>query len=209
MDESPVATIHIDGAARGNPGPAAFAYVITRDGAPAVEDKGYLGSTTNNQAEYTALVKALERAARLGAKRLVVHSDSELLVKQMNGIYRVKNEELRTLYQQAKELCGHFDQVSIRHVGRGHNARADRLCNEALDAEQGPRAFPRGQQRQRSAGADLSREAALREEAVLCLRAAAAVWARGDSHQPPPEDVWEQLWSIIEDHGVLRKPRAP
>jgi len=207
-DATPL-TIHIDGAARGNPGPAAFAYVITRVGGPAVEEKGYLGPTTNNQAEYTALVKALERAARLGARRLVVHSDSELLVKQMNGLYRVKNEDLRALYDQAKELCGRFDLVTIRHVGRADNARADRLCNEALDAEQGSRAAPGGRPSQRSGGPELSREAALREEAVTCLRAAAAVWARGDSHHPPPEDVWEQLWSIIEEHGVLRRPRAP
>jgi len=205
MDDSPLLTIHIDGAARGNPGPAAFAYVITREGAPAVEGKGALGSTTNNKAEYTALVKALERAVELGAKRLLIYSDSELLVKQMNGEYRVKNEELRALYARAKELCGRFDVVSFRHVGRGENARADRLCNEVLDSERGPQSFsgaPPGKQ-----GPGPSRESALREEAVTCLRAAAGVWARGDAHDPPPEDVWDQLWSIIEDHGVLRKAR--
>jgi ribonuclease HI len=86
--------INIDGAARGNPGPAAFAYVITREGAPPVEAAGCIGIATNNVAEYTALVRALERARDLGGKRLLIRSDSELLVKQMNGVYKVKNDSL-------------------------------------------------------------------------------------------------------------------
>src|SRR5207253_4288729 len=96
MAELPLLTIHTDGAARGNPGPAAYAYVIAREGQPPVEEAGLLGETTNNQAEYIALVKALAHALDLGAQhRVVVHSDSELMVKQLNGEYRVKNEELR------------------------------------------------------------------------------------------------------------------
>ncbi len=125
--------IHIDGAARGNPGPAAFAFIIQKEGAPALEEKGTLGTMTNNLAEYTALVRALERARELGAERLIVHSDSELLVKQMNGEYRVKNPDLRMLYDRARELGGQFKQVVIRHVPREQNSGADRLCNEALD----------------------------------------------------------------------------
>ena len=108
--------IHIDGAARGNPGPAAFAFIIQKEGAPALEEKGTLGTMTNNLAEYTALVRALERARELGAERLIVHSDSELLVKQMNGEYRVKNPDLRVLYDRARELGSQFKQVVIRHV---------------------------------------------------------------------------------------------
>src|SRR5205085_2832370 len=99
------------------------------------EEKGTLGSATNNIAEYTALVRALEHAARLGARRLLVYSDSELLVKQMSGEYRVKNDSLRALFEDAKLLCRDFDQVTIRHVPRAQNADADRLCNEALDGE--------------------------------------------------------------------------
>ena len=118
MGEPSTFTIHIDGAARGNPGPAAFAYVIERDGEPPIEDKGCLGTSTNNQAEYTALVKVLERAAQLQARRLLIHSDSELLVKQMNGVYRVKNEDLRQLYEQAKRLAAQFERVTLRHVLR-------------------------------------------------------------------------------------------
>src|SRR5881392_2669478 len=95
MSEPAVYTIHTDGAARGNPGPAAFAYVIEQPGSPAIEVKGTLGETTNNVAEYTALLRALEHAKRLGAWQVLVHSDSELMVNQMQGKYKVKNEGLR------------------------------------------------------------------------------------------------------------------
>src|SRR5437870_5310540 len=93
--------IHIDGAARGNPGPAAYAFVIEQPGAPTIEEAGRLGSATNNIAEYTALVKVLERLAALPAQRLRIYSDSELLVKQMTGEYRVKNEDLKALSDEA------------------------------------------------------------------------------------------------------------
>src|SRR5439155_19349150 len=105
-------TIHTDGAARGNPGPAAFAYVIARDGAPPIEECGCLGRMTNHQAEYTALVRGLEHTARLGTEHHVqILSDSELMVKQMRGEYRVKNEELRDLYEEAQELARRFPSV--------------------------------------------------------------------------------------------------
>src|SRR5260370_35018393 len=135
----PVATsgflsINIDGAARGNPGPAAYAYVIVRNGQPVDEKAACLGKATNNIAEYTALVKALERAAELGGERLIIQSDSELLVKQMNGEYRVKNDQLRLLHDQAQQQCLQFGQVTFRHVPRAENSRADQLCNAALDA---------------------------------------------------------------------------
>src|SRR6516162_7645488 len=124
-----ILTIHIDGAARGNPGPAAFAYVISRPGEADIEEKGCLGKATNNVAEYTALVRALEHAAQLGGDDVRVRSDSELLVKQMNGEYRVKNLDLRSLYLQAKELTRRFKRVSILHIPRAENSRADDLCN--------------------------------------------------------------------------------
>jgi ribonuclease HI len=197
-------TIHIDGAARGNPGPAAFAYVIARNGEPIIEDHGCLGSSTNNQAEYTALIRALRRAAELGGRRLRILSDSELLVKQMNGEYRVKNPDLRVLHDEARQLRGRFDAVSIQHVARAQNAHADRLCNEALDGERrgesGGALDPR-----RSGSLAGPREEAVREEAVRCLQAAAASWARGNPADPPPEAVWDQLWTVLEDHGVLRR----
>ena len=133
-------TIHTDGASRGNPGPAAFAYVIARDGEEPIEEAGKIGRMTNNQAEYIALVRALEHALELGEHhRVVVHSDSELLVKQMSGEYRVKNEDLRDLYEEARDLCGRFrGGVTFQHVRREQNARADALGNEALDGLREP-----------------------------------------------------------------------
>ncbi len=125
--------VYVDGAARGNPGPAAYAFVIYHDGEPVLEDNGFLGRATNNVAEYTALVKALERAAELKATHLDIRSDSELLVRQMRGEYRVKNEHLRPLYEEASRLARRFEAVSISHVPREENREADRLCNEALD----------------------------------------------------------------------------
>src|SRR4051812_3200749 len=103
MPQAGLLTIHTDGASRGNPGEAAFSYVIAREGRSPIENGGRLGLMTNNQAEYTALVKALEHALRLGAHhRLMVHSDSELMVKQMRGEYKVKNADLRDLYEKAR-----------------------------------------------------------------------------------------------------------
>src|SRR5207245_2905255 len=96
--------IHIDGAARGNPGPAAFALVMEGPGLAPVEENGCLGKATNNVAEYTALVRALERAAAIHARRVVIYSDSELLVKQMNGEYRVRHPDLQSLFSEAKQL---------------------------------------------------------------------------------------------------------
>ena len=128
-------TIHTDGASRGNPGEAAFAFVIERDGQPPVEEAGRLGRLTNNQAEYTALVRALERALELGAgHRLVILSDSELMVKQVNGEYKVKNEALKLLWVDAQELADKLGKVTFTAVRREHNELADRLVNEALDA---------------------------------------------------------------------------
>jgi ribonuclease HI len=203
-------TIHTDGAARGNPGPSAFAYVIARDGAPPIEECGCLGRMTNNQAEYTALVRGLEHAARLGTDQAVqVFSDSELMVKQMRGEYRVKNEELRDLYEQARELADRFASVRFQHVRREQNSRADALCNEALDGKRGGGA-PAGTKaapKPAKKAAPVT-DAAVREEAVACLRAAAEAWARGGAGAVTPELVWEQLWSILEEHVALRMKRA-
>jgi ribonuclease HI len=206
MEEAALLTIHIDGASRGNPGPAAFAYVIARDGQPVVEEAECLGRTTNNIAEYTALVRALERAAALGGKRLFVRSDSELLVKQMNGLYQVKNDKIRALYDEARRLRSRFAAVSIAHVPRAENSRADRLCNEVLDGQRDTE--PRPASRRASGGG--TRLDAVREEAVACLRAAAEAWSRGSPGTLSPEAVWEQLASILEENRVLRAPgRGP
>ena len=131
MSDAEFWSVHIDGAARGNPGPAAYAFVLKHGDTSPIEEKGCLGSATNNLAEYTALVRALRKAAELGAKRLLVHSESQLLVKQMNGEYRVKNESLKELFDEAKQLARQFQVVTLRHVPRSQNSDADRLCNEA------------------------------------------------------------------------------
>jgi len=199
MTDTDVFTIHTDGAARGNPGPAAYSYVIERPGLPDIEVKERLGETTNNVAEYTALVQALEHARTLGAKRLVVESDSDLMVQQVNGTYRVKNEGLRPLFERARQLCKRFDSVTLRHVRREENTHADRLCNEALD---GDKIRPKTKAKTKKVAPE--RAERVREEAVQCLRTMAGAWARGNPHEPRPEDVWDQLWSILEDGGVLR-----
>jgi ribonuclease HI len=206
MSASGVLRIHTDGAARGNPGPAAFAYVIEREGAPDIEEKGFLGNKTNNVAEYTALVKALEHAARLGARRLDLRTDSDLMVNQIKGTYKVKNEGLRPYYERARVLLREFDAWDLRHVPREQNSRADRLCNEALDSAQGKPAAAAKRSKAAAAPSDL-RVDAVRAEALDCLRAVAAAWARGNPEDPKPEAVWEQLWTILEESGVLRPPR--
>jgi formyltetrahydrofolate-dependent phosphoribosylglycinamide formyltransferase len=125
---------HIDGASRGNPGPAAAGFILTDPVANQSQAKAFcIGQATNNVAEYTALVKALEAAKRIGAEQLTVFSDSELLVKQINGQYKVKSEQLRPLFRQAVDLLGEFEDWKVRHITRDKNKEADELVNQALD----------------------------------------------------------------------------
>jgi ribonuclease HI len=129
------ARLYTDGGARGNPGPAAFAYVLEADDGTVLAAHGEkIGVATNNVAEYRALIAGLEKALELGVDQLEVVSDSELMVKQMRGEYRVKNAALRQLFDAAERLERRLPRVSYHHVRRGHNERADRLVNEALDA---------------------------------------------------------------------------
>src|SRR2546427_11762223 len=123
-----------DGSARGNPGPAGYGVVIKDEtGKKIAELSQYLGHQTNNFAEYQGLIAALEYAIKHGAKALKVISDSELLVRQIKGIYKVKNAALRDLHARAKELIAQLDWFSIGHALRAHNQEADRLANEAMD----------------------------------------------------------------------------
>jgi len=214
---SGIATLHIDGASRGNPGPAAYAIVLARPGEPVVEESQTIGNATNNVAEYTALVEGLGLACELGVKSLAVLSDSELLVKQMNGEYRVKNPDLIELYQEAKRLAGGFATVSITHVRREQNKRADELGNAALDG----RPYRRGEPpppppppRRAAAGTKpaapraLVNDSQVRDDALAILRSAAQTWASGGMGAVPVDSVWEQLWSVLEDGNVLRKSKA-
>jgi ribonuclease HI len=124
-----------DGGARGNPGPAAYAYVLEAEDGDVLAAEGVpIGRATNNVAEYSGLVAGLRRALELGVKHVELVSDSELMVKQMRGEYRVKNEGLRPLYDEAQRLAREIGDVEYRHVRRAENELADRLVNEALDA---------------------------------------------------------------------------
>jgi ribonuclease HI len=186
--------IHTDGACRGNPGPSAFAFVIARDGHPPIEEAGRIPDTTNNQAEYTALVRALERAVSLASPQpIVIHSDSELMVKQMNGQYRVKDAGLKPLYERAVLLKSQLGQpVKFVHVRREYNKRADELCNEVLDGRRisTPPVVPRV-------------GPSLQQKAIAQLTMAAVQWARGSATQPRPEAVWQQLWELLRSEGAL------
>jgi ribonuclease H / adenosylcobalamin/alpha-ribazole phosphatase len=129
------AKLSTDGGARGNPGPAAFGYVLeTEDGDILAAHGERIGRATNNVAEYRGLVAGMAKAAELGVRDLEVVSDSELLVKQMTGEYRVKNYALRELWEKASNLERKFARVRYTAVRRDHNELADRLVNEALDA---------------------------------------------------------------------------
>jgi probable phosphoglycerate mutase len=124
-----------DGGARGNPGPAAYAYVLEdADGDVLAAHGEAIGVATNNVAEYSALIAGLEKAVELGVRELEVVSDSELMVKQMRGEYRVKHPGLRVLWEEATQLARPFASVRYTAVRRQHNELADRLVNEALDA---------------------------------------------------------------------------
>ena len=126
--------VHVDGGARGNPGPAAAGCVIsTPDGETLAEHAQLLGSATNNVAEYRALLLGLEQARRLGAEEVDVIGDSELIAKQVQGVYKVKHPSMRPLHLQAIEALRGFRSWSIRTVPRAQNAHADALVNDALD----------------------------------------------------------------------------
>lgn len=126
--------VNVDGGARGNPGPAAIAAVVQDSGGGVLEERGKkIGRATNNVAEYKALLLGIERAAALGARELELVGDSELIVKQVKGEYKVKDATMRELHAEVKRALRGFDSWSIRHVRREHNREADRLVNEALD----------------------------------------------------------------------------
>jgi ribonuclease HI len=184
-------TIYTDGASRGNPGAAAFAYIISRDGHPPIEHAERLPDTTNNQAEYTALVEALRKAAELGATGKVrIHSDSELMVKQMRGEYRVKDEGLRGLYDEARELAAQLPGgVTYTHVRRAQNKRADELCNLALDGKW-------VEEKVASSPATVA-ALALQDDAILLLQAALESTPR-----PSAEALWRSVVTLLARHGV-------
>lgn len=128
--------LHTDGGARGNPGPAAAGICLTDadTGLPVHEAGFYLDHATNNVAEYTGMLRGLQHAVELGASRISVRSDSELMVRQINGQYRVKAAGLKPLYQDVMALLNRFESWDVQHVRREANRRADQLANAAMDA---------------------------------------------------------------------------
>ncbi len=127
--------VNVDGGARGNPGPAAIAAVVRGADGKVLEERGErIGRATNNVAEYRALLLGIERARELGANELELVGDSELIVRQVKGEYKVKDATMRTLHEQVRRALEPFEAWSVRHVRREQNAEADRLVNEVLDA---------------------------------------------------------------------------
>ena len=132
MDET--LTLQFDGGSRGNPGPAGIGVVVSAaDGTALVTLGRFIGRATNNVAEYRALITAMEEALKLGAKRVLIRGDSELIIKQMRGEYRVKNPDLRVLYGEAQFLYHQFDEARLEHNLRHKNQLADKLANLAMD----------------------------------------------------------------------------
>lgn len=133
--------VYSDGGARGNPGPAAIGAVVVDESTDPptslVRISEAIGEATNNVAEYRALIAGLEAAARVGAVEVDVRADSELVIRQLEGRYRVRNAGLQPLHRRARALLAGFHQVSLRHVRREENTEADALVNEALDAASG------------------------------------------------------------------------
>jgi len=132
MDEQLI--LQFDGGSRGNPGPAGIGVVVSAaDGTPLVTLGRFIGRATNNVAEYRALITAMQEAKKLGAKRILIRGDSELVIKQMKGEYRVKNPDMKLLYDEAQELIADFESAKIEHNLRNKNELADTLANLAMD----------------------------------------------------------------------------
>lgn len=137
MTATDAVVLYTDGASRGNPGDAAWAYVIVRGGAVAASSSGYIGTATNNVAEYHAVINGLRAAQAFTQGRLKVRSDSELVVRQLTGRYRITKEHLADLADEVRRLMRNFSEVGFESVPREHPCiqLADRLCNERLDTE--------------------------------------------------------------------------
>ncbi|KLK89012.1 ribonuclease H [Methanoculleus sediminis] len=137
MTKTDAVTLYTDGASRGNPGDAAWAYVIVRDDSVVAGRSGYIGTATNNVAEYHAVINGLDAAREFTSGRLTVRSDSELVVRQLTGRYRITKEHLADLAEEVRRRMRHFAEIGFESVPREHPCIrvADRLCNETLDAK--------------------------------------------------------------------------
>ena len=179
------ARLWTDGGARGNPGPAASAFVLEGDDGTVLDARGEaIGVATNNVAEYRALVAGLAQAAEMGVDEVAVVSDSELLVKQMRGEYKVKNADLRPLFERAQELADGFrGGVTYVHVRRELNNRADQLGNDALDGK-----------RRRDEEVDEEPGVSMTDEIIACLELAGL--------ESNAKATWRRITEILTRHGV-------
>jgi GxxExxY protein len=195
------AVMHIDGGARGNPGPAACAVVVaTADGAPLHSFSQYLGETTNNVAEYRALLAALEDALEHRYLKLKILSDSELLVRQMQGRYKVKNADLKSLHEQAQSLIARLAAFSIEHVRREANRDADRLVNRALDAAE------RGEMHHKDTKAQGNTPARQSGEAIPEIGPPPEL---GKTHLPIPHELNRLSQSVVDAAYTVHTALGP
>jgi ribonuclease HI len=132
-------TIYTDGASRNNPGESGAGVYILQDGEPFEQIARYLGTTTNNVAEYTAAIIGLEHAVKVGARKVKLFADSELMVKQINGLYKVKNEGLKPLHTKVNGLIARIGSVAVQYIPREKNKEADALANKAIDEKENPK----------------------------------------------------------------------
>ncbi len=176
---------YLDGASRGNPGPAAYAVIFYRpDGREQNQLSRYIGIKTNNEAEYYALIAALDFALAHGIRRLTVRSDSELLVRQMQGRYKVRHPKLRPLFEQATKLARQLEYFSVEHIPRELNSAADALANQALDrlGALSPAARRKSQPAAPAGSA---------QRASILPRRIRARWSHGALHPAEPLDLAE------------------
>jgi ribonuclease HI len=193
---------HIDGGSRGNPGPGAYAFVLKEDSTGAIEERSFfLKHATNNFAEYTALIEVMKFALQLGYTHLKVHSDSELIVKQMNGEYKVRNADMIVFYQNAQELTKKFTALTIEHVRREFNKRADQLCNEEMDRVLEPNKTKpkkiKTTKPSRTEEPDLLADDSPRGRALLLIQSAAEAWQNGSDVQPLDTQLLDQLTRLL------------
>jgi ribonuclease HI len=127
--------VYTDGASRGNPGPSSCAFVIYQDESVLLEKAEYLGIGTNNQAEYMGIIRALETLTEMKAYDVVVFSDSELVVKQLNKEYQVRSQQLKKLFNRAQSLISELFPIQFQHIPRSQNSKADELCNKILNQQ--------------------------------------------------------------------------
>lgn len=128
-------TLFCDGASRGNPGPAAYGYIIFQESEIVAQAGGKLGTTTNNVAEYQGLIQGLRKLVELGASEITVKADSQLMIQQLKGVYKVKTPHIKELFDLAQVELKHFSKKTFLHIPREENGLADALCNQALDGK--------------------------------------------------------------------------